>query len=401
MIKPLWLLAIAALTFFTPTAQAQHAPPLQFSGFATLGLVATTHSDIRFARIGVDRPGAETPDFGPDTVLGIQGNYRLSDRTSAVIQLVSRERPTGSYAPHASLGFISYAPTSELNIRMGRLRVPFFMHSDSLDINYALPWIRPPVEVYGLNPFSDLDGIDLLYRVRLGTTDLELHPYAGRSAIPVYKGGHSRLDRLFGVNLSIVTDNLTVFLGHAEAALTLRWGDANFRQLTSILPPDLTRELSGGNGRASFSSAGFQWDDGNWQLTGEYARRINRRYANSAFGWHLTLAHRLADITPYLTLARQAEIRPVARYTFEQTPITALQEYAFGHFLRSRNLAQRSVTVGVRWDLERNIALKTEFTHTTTSKDSWGSFFPRGDVIANAPLDRSINMLGLSIDVTF
>lgn len=401
MIRRLCRLAIILSGLAAGTASAQQADQWQFSGFGTLGMVVTNQSDIRFARIGVDRPGSETPDFGPDSVIGVQANISLSPRTSAVLQLTSRERPDSGYLPHPSLAFVSYAPTPELSIRLGRLRVPFFMHSDSLDINYALPWIRPPVEVYGLNPFSDLDGVDVLYRTRIGSTDLEFHPYAGRSAIPIYKSGRGRLDRLLGFNVSIMTDRLTLFIGHATSPLTLHWGDPDFDQLVSILPPELNRELSGDRGHATFSSAGFQWDDGSWQLTGEYARRVNRRYANSAHGWHLTLAHRFGAITPYLTLARQTEDRPIAQYDFPATPTGQLQNRAFEQFLISRNVAQRSITLGMRWDLQRNIALKTEFTHTKTPHDSWGSYFPRGDVLANAPIDRSINMLGLSVDVTF
>lgn len=401
MIRQLSLLSAIVLGSMTTPALGQQASPWQLSGFGTLGMVATSQSDIRFARIGVDRPGSETPDFGPDTVLGIQANISLSPQTSAVLQLVSRERPANGYLPHPSLAFVSYTPSPDLSIRLGRLRVPFFMHSDSLDINYALPWIRPPVEVYGLNPFSDLDGIDVLYRTRIGSTDLEFHPYAGRSAIPIYKNGRGRLDRLLGFNVSIMTDRLTLFVGHATSPLTLHWGDPDFDRLVSILPPELNRELSGGRGHASFSSAGFQWDDGSWQLTGEYARRVNRRYANSAHGWHLTVAHRVDALTPYLTLARQTEDRPIAHYDFPTTLPGQLQRHAFEQFLISRNVAQRSITVGIRWDIQRNIAIKTEYTHTKTLHDSWGSYFPRGDVLTNAPIDRSINMLGLSVDVTF
>mgnify|MGYP000959904604 FL=1 len=142
MIRQLSLLSAIVLGSMTTPALGQQASPWQLSGFGTLGMVATSQSDIRFARIGVDRPGSETPDFGPDTVLGIQANISLSPQTSAVLQLVSRERPANGYLPHPSLAFVSYTPSPDLSIRLGRLRVPFFMHSDSLDINYALPWIQ-------------------------------------------------------------------------------------------------------------------------------------------------------------------------------------------------------------------------------------------------------------------
>lgn len=396
MIRSLRTVSVALAMACAATPLHAEAPRLQISGFGTVGAVAVSQSDIRFIRVGLDHPGAESPDFGPDTVLGVQGNLTFSPRTSVVVQLLSRESPQGDYNPRASLAFLSHSLAPELTVRAGRLRIPFFMLSDSLDINYANPWIRPPVEVYGLNPFSDLDGIDLLFRTRIGNADLEVHPYLGRSYIPIHRKGSARLDRLMGVNLTFTTERLTLFLGHGESDLELKWSDDNFDVLTAVMPPEVNRELSGNDGYATFSSAGFQWDDGNWLLVGEYARRVNRRYANSAHGWHFTVGHRFENLMPYVTLARHTEDRPI---TTASAP-APLEPFLDG-FLASRNLAQRSITLGTRWDFRRDAALKIEFSHTQTFDNSWGSYFPRGNPATTDPRDRAINMLGVALDVTF
>ncbi|MDO9598739.1 MAG: hypothetical protein Q7J47_13545 [Azoarcus sp.] len=396
MIKALRAGGIALVMACTATSTLADAPSIHLSGFGTLGMVAVNQSDIRFIRVGLDHPGAESPDFGPDTVLGIQGNVVFTPRTSMVVQLLSRESPQGDYTPRASLAFVSHSLAPELTVRAGRLRIPFFMLSDSLDINYANPWIRPPVEVYGLNPFSDLDGIDLLFRTRIANADLEIHPYLGRSYIPIHRDGKARLDRLMGVNLTLTTERFTLFVGHGESDLTLKWSDANFSLLTAIVPTEVNRELSGNDGYATFSSAGFQWDDGRWLLVGEYARRVNRRYANSAHGWHFTVGHRFENVMPYVTLARQTEDRPI---TTASVP-APLEPYLNG-FLASRNMAQHSITLGARWDVRRDAALKVELSHTQTRNDSWGSYFPRGNPAITDPRDRAINMLGVALDVTF
>jgi len=393
------LLACAAL-LQGGALQAQEAD-IRWSGFATLGAVSTSASDLRFARIGVDHPGPENPDFGPDTVAGLQGNFRFGDRVGAALQVVSRETPEGKYTPRPSLAFLSYALSPTLTVRAGRMRVPFFMLSDTLDINYGNPWVRPPGEVYSLNPFPDLDGIDLLYRLQLGDTQLELHPYAGRSDIPLYKSGDIGLREALGFNLSITHGNLSLHLGHVRARLKLQWDDPDYRQLTGVLRilgrNDVLDDLSGHDGRARFSSAGFQWDDGDWLLIGEYARRENTRYANSSHGWHLTAGHRFGNWLPFITFARQTQDKPVASADFAN-PVLA---QAFDGFLASRNLAQRSTTIGVRWDVAANAAIKTEWTRTHTDRDAWGSFFPRGEPSAADMRGRTIDTLSLSLDVVF
>lgn len=395
MTRRMLALGAAFLLMGASTLRAEQ-PSLQISGFGTVGMVAVSQSDIRFIRVGLDHPGAETPDFGPDTVVGIQGNLVFSPRTALVAQVLSRESPLGDYNPRASLAFLSHSLAPELTVRAGRLRIPFFMLSDSLDINYANPWIRPPVEVYGLNPFSDLDGIDFLFRTRIGSADLEVHPYFGRSRIPIHRDGRGRLDRLIGVNLTVTTEHLTLFAGHGESDLDLRWGDPNFTLMTSVMPPEVNRELSGDDSYAAFSAVGFQWDDGDWLVIGEYARREVRRYVNSAHGWHFTVGRHFDNLMPYLTLARHTEDRPVAKATLPP-PLDAFLD----GFLVSRNSAQRSITLGTRWDFRRDAALKVELSHIQTTSHSWGSFFPRGDPATTDLRNRSVNMLGVSLDVTF
>lgn len=391
------LLAILPLQ----AAQAQ-APALRWSAFGTLGAVAVDDDALRFARIGIDHPGAESPDLGPDSVVGVQANLALSEQTGAVVQLVSRENPNGDHTPRIALAFLSHALTPALTVRVGRMRVPFFMLSDSLDINYANPWVRPPVEVYGLNPFTDLDGIDLLFRTRIGDTDIEIHPYAGSSYIPLYKNGRGKLRDLAGINFTVTYDKLMLHLGHGEARLALHWGDEDFVALEGALHANgfgaVADELTGSHGFAAFSSAGFQWDDGDWLVVGEYARRENRRYVNSAHAWQLTVGHRFGNLLPYAVIARQDQDRPAAGSA--SLPGSPLGAFIDG-FNMSRNLAQRGTTVGVRWDVERNIAVKAELSRIRTARQAWGSFFPRSTPALSQIDNRSYNVLSLSVDVAF
>lgn len=401
MIRKMLALASVLLVSLAASGARADAIGLQFSGFGTLGMVTTDASDLRFDRLGYDRPGPEDPDFSADSVIGIQANLVFTPQSSAVIQFISRENPNGNYDPHPSLAFVSQRLSQETTVRVGRLRIPFFMLSDSLNVNFAHPWIRPPNEVYTLNPFSDLDGIDLLFRTRFGEADLEIQPYFGRSYIPIYARGNAHLTRLAGINFTLTTEHLTLFLGHGESPLKLHWGDDDFTTLTSIMPAEVNQELSGNNGYAAFSAAGFQWDDGQWVLIGEFAKRVNRRYANSAHGWYLTAARRFGNLMPYLTFARQRQDRAVTSASFAG-PIASIQAAALEGFLVSRNGAQDTVTVGTRWDFSRNAALKVELSRVRTTNDSWGnSLFPRGEPSLAKVQDRSINVLGVAIDVTF
>jgi hypothetical protein len=395
-------------------AQAAEFDGLELSGFATVGAVVTDRNDMGFTRVGFDHRSYQSPDFGPDTVLGVQANLRLGERTSAVLQVRSRENPTGSYEPEPTLAFLSQQLNPALTLRLGRVRGPFFMLSDSIDVNYSHPWVRPPVEVYGLNPFVDVDGLDLLYRTRIGNTDLEIHPYFGRSRIDLHESGWGKLRNLRGLNIGVTRNQLSLHAGYSEAKLDLHWRDPFHDALAAVLAhpalggfEESREEMSGDSGRTDFGSFGFQWEDSAWLVIGEYARRRANHFVNSAYGWHFTVGRNLGSFTPYLTFARQRQTEAVISQiptAASQVPLPGIDMTladAMGLFNASRNPGQRSVTAGVRWDFADQAAFKAELSRMHTEPDAGGSFYPRSNPTAAFDGDRVVNVLSLSIDVIF
>jgi hypothetical protein len=401
------------------------APNVQFSGFGTLGAVYTDDSKVRFIRPSTNHPGKENPDFGADSLLGAQANITLGPHSALVLQAVSREDALGSYKPRASLAFLSWAFTPNVTVRAGRVRTPFFMLSETIDINYSNPWIRPPTEVYSMFPFKELDGVDLLVSGSLGGFDVEFHPYFGSSNLSIYQSGRGKLRNVRGANISATRGHLTMFFGHGEADFSLKWKGEDFRLLASNLrrtlfpggPPlvvngeDILRDLSGNDGEGDFSVAGVQWDDGKWLFIGEYNKLRANRYAHHAHAWELTAGRRFGDFMPYVMVAGHSEDRPITSQRVQlAVPVPGAAEQlnaGLDSFLASRNLSQKSATLGLRWDFFRNTALKLEFTHARISNRSWGSFYPKElSFDDTSKLDklmwkRSVNTIGVSVDVTF
>jgi hypothetical protein len=230
------------------------------------------------------------------------------------IQSVVRKGVADSYAPQLTWGFLRLQATPEVVVRAGRMRTPFFMYSDSLNLNYATPWVRPPVEVYSLNPFADLNGVDALYRTPIGATDLELHVYGGKSSLDIRNGG-GKLQAVRGVKAALSISSLTLQAGYARSNLSIHWGDPMFTALNNHLMATgndaIARDLSGDDSKGTFLSAGFQYDSDRLLMIGEYARRTVDRYTVSAAGWYFTAGYRFNSLTPYITVARQIQTAPV------------------------------------------------------------------------------------------
>ncbi|MDT3671959.1 MAG: hypothetical protein ROZ37_16695 [Aromatoleum sp.] len=393
------LLAMLAVGAPALAAPSNASPLVQVSGFATLGAVKTDRDDVWFTRYGVNYPGDSDPDFSPDSLLGLQASLRLSAYNDITVQMLMREDGEESYDPRITLAFFRQTLAPGLSLRLGRLRVPFFMLSDSLHINYANPWVRPPVEVYSLNPFNDLDGVDLVYHTRLGALDTELHPYFGRGRVP-FPMGRARLKATWGLNVALSRGDFSLHLGHGDGRFSMVRGDPETHSLVAALSraglSGVAADLSGTDGSTRFDSVGLQWDDGTWQVVSEYARRRANRYATSSSGWYVSVGRRFGPLTPYAVIARQRLDEQMA-----EAAVPAGLQHAWDEFLTSRNNAQRSFTVGTRWDVTSFAAVKAEVTRTRVDSDSWGSYFPRGGRNEAAIAGKRMNTFSLSLDLTF
>lgn len=394
------LLAFAVAPAHAETDAPASPPRFELSGFGTLGAVTTDAKDVWFTRYGVNFPGTKDPDFSPDSLVGVQGSLRLTPYNDITLQGLVREDGDASQDPQLTLAFFRQTLAPGLSMRLGRVRVPFFMLSDSLYVNYANPWVRPPVEVYGLNPFNDLDGIDFIYNGRLGAFDIEIHPYYGGGRIP-FPQGKARLKEVFGVNLGLSRGDFSLHLGHGEGTFTLERGDTLFLAVSNILQRTgqggVIADLSGTHGRTRFDSVGVQWDDGSWQLIGEFARRKTNRYVVSAHGWYLSLGRRFGPVMPYVVVARQTLDEQFAEARLPPGRLAA----AWNLFQVSRNNAQRSVTLGARWELAAYAAVKAEVTQARPDDDAWGSYAPRGDAQTTRIGGRTLNTFSLSLDLSF
>jgi hypothetical protein len=375
---------------------------MQFSGFATLGGVVLDERDLHLTRgQGLNKPGGGYMDLGPDTVVGLQMNAPLAERTDFTLQLRADEDDKGHFAPRVGWAFLRQAWSPQVSTRIGRLRVPFFMLSDSLQVNYANPWVRPAPEVYGLNPFNDLDGADLLYQLELAGAEVEVRPYFGSGRIEFHGDGSVHLRNAKGVNLAVYRGHLSLHAGHGEGRFDMDWSDAEFKQLNRALNSfgfgAVADKLSGDEGYARFDSLGFQWDDGRWLFSGEYVRRRANRYIYSNHGWFLSLGYRMGDFIPYATTARQIADDPPVRAAL---PVPALNRGLEG-FLVSRNGAQHSFTVGARWDVVPGVAVKSEYSRVQIEEGAWGAYFPSDTGNPFALGGQRIDMFSLSVDWVF
>lgn len=147
------------------------ASDIKFSGFLQVG------GGFVDDKNGPPYMGYDEEDITFDhNLVGIQATGTVADKLTATVQLVARGEK--DYQVKSEWAYISYQVSDSSKIRAGRLRTPFYMYSDFLDVGYAYAWISPPREVYYL-PFNNIDGVDYYKTGQLGVLDTSFQAYLG------------------------------------------------------------------------------------------------------------------------------------------------------------------------------------------------------------------------------
>jgi hypothetical protein len=333
-------------------APAMAGDDLQINGFLSVG--ASMLDSDKASIAGADNQGG----FKNDNVLGLQISKRVNDSTTATGQLVSRG--TDDYATEAAWAFVTYAANDDLDLRMGRLRIPFFQYSDFLEVGYAYNWVRPPGEVYRV-PFSSVDGVDLTHRFSGAGIDGSVQVYYGRfegtfdTGDDQYASDYRNFTGIafstemgnFGTRLSyhqaeIIMDSSdpTTALGAAAAGATLI--------AAGLGDPSAADDFNFTGQTSQFVGAALTYDDGMYSAVAEWTALDHE---SSLFlddqAWLISVAGRFGDFTPHLT------------YTTEKDEFDSGNEGVIQKTLPLQS-EQSSIIAGLRYDYDSATALKLE-----------------------------------------
>lgn len=149
------------------------AADISVSGFGTAGY-AVSDQPYQYQRF-VDEQGT----FKRDSVAGVQVDAKLSNQFSLTLQ--------GKVAPSlnsdkdidatVSWAFLSWRPSNDWLVRIGRLRVPVYLHSESMDVGATFDFARLPAEVYASVQTTDGDGLFVGKTWNLDAGELTLNGY--------------------------------------------------------------------------------------------------------------------------------------------------------------------------------------------------------------------------------
>jgi len=329
------------------------------NGFFTLS-AGMASNDVGYA--GYD----ETLDYVPETKIGLQASFEVTDSTFLVAQLVARAEQ--HWRPEMEWAFISHTFDNDLTVRAGRLRVPLYMYSDYLEINFAQPWLRPPEEVYAVVPVSSYEGIDFVYTIDFDEAEWQFQAYTGVGSDPDEETDFRtdvEYDDVIGFASTFSYNNFSVRASYVMT--TLNSGQA-------FVPGTNIPLMNFDDSDASFMGLGASYDDGDLLVVAEWTKSEVEAGgqpttdSNYSGNWqdidsaYISAAYRFGNITPYVTYAIMETTDDNER---ANATADSLAEGVFNAYNQAIFDAQRSTySAGVRYDLNANTALKFDVTYS-------------------------------------
>lgn len=375
-----------------------------FNGFVSAGGATVLEDGESY--YGID----DAFGFEEDSIIGLQVDVELTDKLSATVQGVARGRD--DFEPELEWAYLSYQVNNQWKVRVGRLRQPFYMISDYLEVGYAYPWLRPPKEVYGRLPISWFEGIDIIYATSIADWDLQVQTYHAKTEQLLDFAGQSADTKLKQTGVALTgskewltlrgsyhysdTDIYIASLDPLFGAL-LQVGAGLVQTGTQLGIPPLVDAGSGVIGipadmaitdkSAAFVEVGFIVDPGeNWFVRGEWAGvDYDRSIIPESTGYYMTAGRRDRNFTYLLTFARDTTdaqtgfsdpLTAASAVIAPFDPVTAATLGGLATVVDGASFPSADIetwTLGMRWDFTDGMAFKAEYARSDTGFNDYGA----------------------------
>ena len=316
--------------------------------------------------------------------IGLQFDMPVNEKTSALVQLLALG--ADDFQPYLPLAYISYRPTSQDELRVGRVRTPFFMLSEYLDVGYAYPWARPPVETYSAVLPINMEGFSWNHKF---VTDSWVHDFQfifGDANVDI-PGLSGHLDDMNGINVMSTHGDWLLRAGYLQ---TTRASSTPGGQLLALEPFGVTPM---NDPDASFGGLGVQYDNGSLLVSAEYTTlKVEGWFPNNDSD-SLTVGYRFGKLMPSLTFA-ESRVTDKSVRTNSMLPLLCDQStgamclgpnpYLPGTYIpypadllnKVLDSEQQSVTLGLRYDYLPNASVKFDVSAVIDTGETWGALTP-------------------------
>jgi hypothetical protein len=411
MSSNLTTISVLVVALYAAGAHAEDAaaPMFSFSGFGTLGLVHSSEDKADFTGSVLKPHGAgysRNWSAEVDSRIAAQVTANLTPQLSAVLQVISEQNADNSYRPQVEWANVKYQFTPDFSVRVGRAVLPAFLLSETRKVAYTYPWVRPPMEVYHLLPVTANDGLDMSYRLHIGEWVNTLQAQVGRKNTElINNGGIAEARNSWGISNTTEYGPLTTRIAYQKSHVTVASMNSLFNAFRQFGPQGaLIADKYDPDAKAYTSlGIGASYEPGNWFVMGEWGGVNTHSFIGKRSAWYVSGGFRVGEFTPYVTYAQvRADNLSDPGLTVSALPpflageATGLNT-ALNSILRTK-IAQNTLTIGGRWDFNKNTALKLQFDHIRIGAGSTGALV---NLQPSFQLGGKVNVFSATLDFVF
>lgn len=351
MKKALTLTATMIAATFTATAE------VRINGFANLVAGMTSSDDAVY---GYD----DKISFSEESLFAIQISGDINDKMTATGQIVARGED--DYDPDFDWAYITYAVSDNFSFSAGRLRLPLFRYSSSLDIGYSYHWVAPPQAVYDV-AFNNYNGVRFDYSNYAGDWEYNIQVAAGEYSNTLGSG------ELEGKNMYLVSGEATyewlkvrAVYGANKIDFSSPDFDPTINGLRDAGAVDLANSLAIVNDTGTFVGFGLELDNFNYFLSAEITQTENEQtFSSKIDAYYVTAGVRIDKFTPSITYEVIDSVQPIKFLDQVAALPPELQPFAGAvnaGLQQSTFDDATTLTLGIRYDFDTNVALKTDIS---------------------------------------
>lgn len=356
-------LSIICLSSASFLVQAKPIENLEFSGFARAVVGYINDDEVDFN--GYD----DSFNFDSETLLGLRADYQINQKLNIVTQGVAYANPDRK--SKIQWLYLDYRPSNNLSFKIGRQRAPLFDFSEVIDVGFAYPWISLPQSVYIPFLFTEFDGI-------LGTYEFSKKHFSG--SFDAYYGAFNSDIDLTGNDVNADVKDFFGIIGTVDISQFSFRASVHHAKaqvmIDELIPFQNTLNQLGfvesANSLEINDSAEYQQFSIKWENIDYFARAEYSSFDSDAFlipnteGYYVSVGYNFYPFTVHTTFS-SSSVKTSSNFPNE-IPIGVNQQLdilAFQYQAASTATAVpeiESVSVGIRYDLQSNIALKGDLT---------------------------------------
>jgi len=366
---------------------------------------------------------------GVDTKLGGQLSAALGNGLTATVQVLAEQRADNTFRPQFEWANLKYQINDNYFVRAGRVVAPVFMISDYRNVGYAQTTVRPAYDVYQLNPVKNMDGGEFGAKWSVGSGTLSMGMLGGRfkAQAPSDTGDTSYVTgSMRNINFTYEIDASTFRLSYNRSKNDARSNaiamiDSAYRMGFLVGYPVPNGDLH--NGKTRLLDLGYAYDDGKWLAQAEFvSSRSNDIVVQDTNAWFGLVGYRVGKWTPYVGYARATNKEPPPAHPAAApvcnpptnptgcpgSPMLGQMQQLAGAINQidrglNTHVEQRTVTLGTRYDIYKNMALKAQFDQIT--KPALLPDLNKGAFSNTTPLfltsRQKVNLVSLTLDFVF